>query len=190
MELMEKTLSSERLFQGKILGLRRDTVQLPNGKTAFREVAEHPGGVAVVALTEDNEVMLVRQYRYPFGRKMLEIPAGKREVGEPPFVTAKRELMEEVGAEAEKWYDLGTMLPSPGCYDEVVYIYMAEGLHFSAPCPDEDEFLAIEKMPLEDLVALCLTGEVADAKTVIGVLKAHAFLAAGKKPCALDADGV
>ena len=190
MELNEKVLSSERLFQGVILGLRRDTVQLPNGKTAFREVAEHPGGVAIVALTEEGEVMLVRQYRYPFGRKMLEIPAGKREVGEPPFVTAQRELMEEVGAKAEKWYDLGTMLPSPGCYNEVVYIYMAEGLRFSAPCPDEDEFLAIEKMPLTDLVALCLSGEVADAKTVVGTLKAHAFLAAGKKPCALDADGV
>ena len=121
---------------------------------------------------------------------MLEIPAGKREVGEPPFVTAQRELMEEVGAEAEKWYDLGTMLPSPGCYNEVVYIYMAEGLRFSAPCPDEDEFLAIEKMPLADLVELCLRGEVADAKTVVGALKAHAFLTAGKKPCALDADGV
>ena len=190
MELNEKVLSSERLFQGVILGLRRDTVQLPNGKTAFREVAEHPGGVAIVALTEEGEVMLVRQYRYPFGRKMLEIPAGKREVGEPPFVTAQRELMEAVGAEAEKWYDLGTMLPSPGCYNEVVYIYMAEGLRFSAPCPDEDEFLAIEKMPLADLVELCLRGEVADAKTVVGALKAHAFLAAGKKPCALDADGV
>ena len=190
MELMEKTLSSERLFQGVILGLRRDTVQLPNGKTAFREVAEHPGGVAVVALTEEGEVMLVRQYRYPFGRKMLEIPAGKREAGEPPFVTARRELMEEIGAEAEKWYDLGTMLPSPGCYNEVVYIYMAEGLHFSAPCPDEDEFLAVERMPLADLAALCLTGEVADAKTVVGALKAYTLLQQGKKPCALTTEGV
>ena len=190
MELNEKVLSSERLFQGVILGLRRDTVQLPNGKTAFREVAEHPGGVAIVALTEEGEVMLVRQYRYPFGRKMLEIPAGKREVGEPPFVTAQRELMEEVGAEAEHWYDLGTALPSPGCYGEVLHLYMAEGLRFSAPCPDENEFLAIEKLPLADLVERCLSGEVRDAKTVIGALKVHAFLTAGKKPCALDADGV
>ena len=190
MELKETTLSTEHLFQGKILGLRRDTVLLPNGNTATREVAEHPGGVAIVALTEEGEVLLVRQYRYPFGRKMLEIPAGKREIGEPPFVTAQRELMEEVGAKADRWYDLGTMLPSPGCYNEVVYIYMAEGLHFSAPCPDEDEFLTAEKMPLADLVALCLKGEVADAKTVVGALKSHTFLADGKKPCALDADGV
>lgn len=190
MELNEKVLSTERLFQGVILGLRRDTVQLPNGKTAFREVAEHPGGVAIVALTEEGDVMLVSQYRYPFGRKMLEIPAGKREVGEPPFVTAQRELMEEVGAEADKWYDLGTMLPSPGCYNEEVYIYMAEGLRFSAPCPDEDEFLAIEKMPLADLVELCLRGEVADAKTVVGALKAYTLLQQGKKPCALSAEGV
>lgn len=190
MEMKEKTISSEKLFQGVILGLRRDTVLLPDGKTAFREVAEHPGGVAIVALTDEGEVMLVRQHRYPFNRQLLEIPAGKREVGEPPFVTAQRELKEEVGATADRWYDLGTMLPSPGCYDEVVYIYMAEGLHFSAPCLDEGEFLTAEQMPLSDLVELCLKGEVADAKTVCGALKAHTVLSRGEKPCALPTDGV
>ena len=148
MELNEKVLSSERLFQGVILGLRRDTVQLPNGKTAFREVAEHPGGVAIVALTEDGQVMLVRQYRYPFGRKMLEIPAGKREVGEPPFVTAQRELMEEVGAEAEKWYDLGTMLPSPGCYNEVVYSTWRRGCAFPHPAPMRTSSSPLRRCPL------------------------------------------
>ena len=190
MEMKEVTLSSEKLFQGRILALRHDTVLLPNGATSTREVAEHPGGVGIVALTDAGEVMLVRQYRYPFACTLLEIPAGKREVGEPPFVTAKRELMEEIGAEAEHWYDLGTALPSPGCYGEVLHLYMAEGLRFSAPCPDENEFLAIEKLPLADLVERCLSGEVRDAKTVIGALKVHAFLTAGKKPCALDADGV
>ena len=190
MEMMEKTLSSEELFRGRILRLHRDTVLLPNGNTSTREVAEHPGGVAIVALTEDKEVLLVRQYRYPFGCQLLEIPAGKREEGEPPFVTAQRELLEEVGAEADHWYDLGTALPSPGCYGEVLHLYMAEGLHFSAPDPDEDEFLSIERMPLEDLVALCLSGEVRDAKTIIGALKVHTLLNQGKKPCALATDGV
>ena len=190
MELKEKTLSSERLFQGVILGLRRDTVQLPDGKTAFREVAEHPGGVAIVALTEEREVYLVRQYRYPFSRKLLEIPAGKREVGEPPFVTARRELEEEVGAHAAHWYDLGEIFLSPGCYDEVVHLYMAEGLTFTEQHLDEGEFLTVEKMPLEDLVQLCLDGTVCDAKTVCGALKAQAFLSAGKKPCPLTVEGV
>lgn len=190
MELTEKTLSSEKLFQGKILGLRRDTVLLPNGKTAFREVAEHPGGVAIAALTDKGEIMLVRQHRYPFSRQLLEIPAGKREEGEPPFVTAQRELKEEVGAVAARWYDLGTMLPSPGCYNEVVYLYMAEGLHFSEACLDEDEFLTAERMPLDELVALCLQGEVADAKTVCAALKVHTFFSRGEKPCLLPAEGV
>ena len=190
MEMKEMTLSSEKLFQGVILGLRRDTVRLPDGKTAFREVAEHPGGVAVVALTEQQEIYLVRQYRYPFSRKLLEIPAGKREVGEPPFVTAQRELEEEVGARARRWYDLGTMLPSPGCYNEVVYLYMAEDLTFTQQHLDEGEFLTVEKMPLADLADLCLKGEVADAKTVCAALKAYTFLTRGEKPCALSAEGV
>lgn len=190
MELVEKKISSEEIFSGRILHVHRDTVLLPNGKTAFREVADHPGGVAIVALTEKGEVFLVEQYRYAFSRTMVEIPAGKREVGEEPFLTARRELLEEVGATAEKWYDLGTVIPSPGCYGETLYLYMAEELHFSEQCLDEDEFLNVRKMPLAQLVERCLDGTVADAKTVVGALKAQAFLSAGKKPCALTAEGV
>lgn len=190
MELVEKKIRSEEIFSGRILHVHRDTVLLPNGKTAFREVADHPGGVAIVALTEDNEVFLVEQYRYAFSRNMLEIPAGKREAGEAPFITAQRELLEEIGATAEHWYDLGTVIPSPGCYGETLYLYMAEGLRFTEQCLDEDEFLNVKKMPLADLVALCLDGTVADAKTVCGALKARAFLQAGKKPCPLAAEGV
>ena len=97
MELVEKKIASEEIFSGRILHVHRDTVLLPNGKTAFREVADHPGGVAIVALTEQQEVFLVEQYRYAFSRTMVEIPAGKRETGEAPFLTAQRELLEEVG---------------------------------------------------------------------------------------------
>lgn len=190
MELVEKKIASEEIFSGRILHVHRDTVLLPNGKTAFREVADHPGGVAIVALTEQQEVFLVEQYRYAFSRTMVEIPAGKRETGEAPFLTARRELLEEVGATADKWYDLGTVIPSPGCYGETLYLYMAEGLHFSEQCLDEDEFLNVKKMPLARLVELCLDGTVADAKTVCGALKAQAFLAAGKKPCPLTGEGV
>lgn len=190
MEMKEKTLSSERLFQGKILGLRRDTVLLPDGREALREVAEHPGGVAIVALTEDDEVMLVRQYRYPFNCQMLEIPAGKREAGEPAFVTARRELQEEIGASAQRWYDLGTVLPSPGCYNEVLCLYMAEGLHFTKQQLDEGEFLTVEKLPFQKLVERCLHGEIADAKTVCATLKVLGFRTLGEKPCLLPTEGV
>lgn len=190
MELEEKKLSTEEIFSGRILHVHRDTVLLPNGKTAFREVADHPGGVAIVALTEEDEVYLVEQYRYVFSRPMLEIPAGKREPGEAPFCTARRELLEEIGAEADKWYDLGTVIPSPGCYGETLYLYMATDLRFSRQQLDEDEFLNVQKMPLARLVSLCLDGTITDAKTVCGALKAHAFRTTGKKPCALSAEGV
>ena len=190
MELRETKISTEEIFSGRILHVHRDTVRLPNGKTATREVADHPGGVAIVALTEENEVYLVEQFRYAFDRVLLEIPAGKREIGEPPFVTAQRELREEIGAEADNWYDLGTLLPSPGCFGETLYLYMATNLRFTRQDLDEDEFLNVKKMPLNELVARCLDGTVADAKTVCGALKVYALRAEGKTPCVLPVDGV
>ena len=172
MDLTEKTLSSEKIYDGAIIHVRRDRVLLPNGHTSTREIVEHPGGVTVLPLEADGTVLLVRQYRYAFGRTLLEIPAGKREPGEEPFVTARRELREETGAIAESWTPLGSLIASPGCYDEVLYLYLAQDLHYGATDPDEDEFLAVERMPLEELSRLCLEGEVADAKTVCAVLKA------------------
>lgn len=172
MDLTEKTLSSEKIYDGAIIHVRRDRVLLPNGHTATREVVEHPGGVGILALEADGSVLLVRQYRYAFGRTLLEIPAGKREPGEEPFATARRELREETGAVAESWTPLGKLIASPGCYDEVLYLYLAQDLHYGATDPDEDEFLAVERMPLDELARLCLEGEVADAKTVCAVLKA------------------
>ena len=172
MELTEKTLRSERIYDGKIIHVRRDEVLLPNGHTAMREVVAHPGGVGILALDKDGTVLLVRQYRYAFGRTLLEIPAGKREKGEEPLTTAKRELQEETGAQADNWTSLGALIASPGCYDEVLYLYLATGLRFGQTHPDEDEFLALERMPLAELVRRCMDGEITDAKTVCAALKA------------------
>lgn len=172
MDMTEKTLESREAYRGRILRVREDRVRLPNGKEGVREVVEHPGGVGILALEADGTVLLVRQYRYAFGRTLLEIPAGKREPGEEPFVTARRELREETGAIAESWTPLGSLIASPGCYDEVLYLYLAQDLHYGATDPDEDEFLAVERMPLDQLARLCLEGEVTDAKTVCAVLKA------------------
>lgn len=172
MDMTEKMLESREVYRGRILRVREDKVLLPNGRTGTREVVEHPGGVGILALEADGTVLLVRQYRYAFGRTLLEIPAGKREPGEEPFVTARRELWEETGAIAESWTPLGSLIASPGCYDEVLYLYLAQDLHYGATDPDEDEFLAVERMPLDQLARLCLEGEVTDAKTVCAVLKA------------------
>ena len=170
MELTEKTLTSREVYRGRILRVREDTVRLPNGKTAEREVAEHPGGVGILAL-DGGDVLLVRQYRYAFSRVLTEIPAGKREPGEEPFVTAQRELREEIGATAGKWTELGALIASPGCYGEVLYLYMAQELTFGDTHPDEDEFLDVVRMPFDRAVELCITGELTDAKTVIALLK-------------------
>ncbi len=170
MELTEKTLTSREVYRGRILRVREDTVRLPNGKTAEREVAEHPGGVGILAL-DGGDVLLVRQYRYAFSRVLTEIPAGKREPGEEPFVTAQRELREEIGATAGKWTELGALIASPGCYGEVLYLYMAQELTFGDTHPDEDEFLDVVRMPFDRAVELCMTGELTDAKTVIALLK-------------------
>ena len=170
MELTEKTLTSREVYRGRILRVREDTVRLPNGKTAEREVAEHPGGVGILAL-DGGDVLLVRQYRYAFSRVLTEIPAGKREPGEEPFVTSQRELREEIGATAGKWTELGALIASPGCYGEVLYLYMAQELTFGDTHPDEDEFLDVVRMPFDRAVELCMTGELTDAKTVIALLK-------------------
>lgn len=171
MELTEKTIDSREIFKGRIIRVRLDTVRLPNGKEGIREVVEHPGGVAILAIDSEERVLLVRQYRYPFERVMTEVPAGKREPGEPPFITAQRELQEEVGATADTWTELGTLIPSPGCYGETLYLYMAQDLHFGATHPDEDEFLEPLRVPLDEAVRLCMDGTLTDAKTVAAILK-------------------
>lgn len=173
MDLTERTLSSREIFRGRVVRLRVDEVSLPNGGTSVREVVDHPGGVCILALDGEDRAAVVRQYRYAFSRVMTELPAGKREPGEPPEVTARRELREEVGAEAGSWTDLGKLIPSPGCYGETLYLYLARDLTFSGQHLDEDEFLELSWVPLEELAKQCLSGAIQDAKTVAAVLKAR-----------------
>ena len=168
MNLDEKQLSSEYIYKGKIIRLRRDTALLPNGNTAAREVIEHNGGVCVAALTDNNEVLFVKQFRYPYMETVTEIPAGKRDsANEDPLACGKRELKEETGAEAQKFIPLGKLYPSPGYCGEIIWMYAATGLTFG----EQHEFLSVEKIPLEKAVEMILSGEITDAKTQAAVLK-------------------
>ncbi len=172
MNLEEKQLSKEYIYEGKIINVRKDEALLPDGRTALREVVEHPGGVCVAALTEQNEILMVRQFRYPYGEIVLEIPAGKRDSrDEEPLECGKRELREETGAVAEKIFSLGTLYPTPGYCGEIIWLYGATGISFGETDPDDDEFLTVEKIPLERAVEMIMSGEIKDAKTQTAVLK-------------------
>lgn len=173
MNLTETPLEQEYVYKGKIINLRVDKALLPNGVHAKREVVEHPGGVCVAALTEQNELLFVRQFRYPYQEVVLEIPAGKLSPGEDPLACGKRELKEETGAEAARYEFLGKLYPSPGYCGEIIYMYLAEGLSFGEMNPDEDEFLEVERIPLETAVQQILSGEIVDAKTQAAVLKTY-----------------
>jgi len=172
MNLEEKQLSFDYKYKGRIINLRVDEALLPDGNTAKREVIEHPGGVGVVAEDEKGNILLVKQFRYPYMKEVLEIPAGKRDKnGEDPLLCGKRELREETGAIAENYYSLGTLLPSPGYCGETIWMFAATGLSYTAQDLDSDEFLAVEKIPLEKAVEMVLTGEIDDAKTQTAILK-------------------
>jgi len=171
MSLTEKTLSTQSIYQGKIIDVYKDEVELPNGNRASREVVRHPGGVGVCALTDGGEVYLVKQYRYPHKKALLEIPAGKLERGENPLECGKRELLEETGCTAKEFISLGTVLPTPAYCEEVIHIYLAKGLTFAAQNLDADEFLEVVKMPFTQAVDMIMSGEIADAKTCAAILK-------------------
>ena len=171
MELTEKTLSSEKIFDGRILHVRRDTVLLPNGHQSTREVVDHPGGVCVLALDDQERVLVVSQFRYPYGEVLQELPAGKLEYGEDPAQAAIRELREETGAVAGTFQPLGELYPSPGYCGEIIRMYLARDLSFGDTDPDEDEFLGLERVPFSQLVEQVLSGEIKDAKTIAAVLK-------------------
>ena len=176
-ELWEKQLSSDNVYDGKIFRIAKDRVELPNGRTSIREVAHHCDGVGVLPLTEDGKVLCVRQYRYCFGRVMLEIPAGKMDVGgETPLETAVRELQEETGCTADEMISLGGMAGSPGCMTETVWLYLAKGLHQGQQNPDEDEFLNVEAIDLDELTDMADRGEIIDGKTIVAVYKARRIL--------------
>ncbi|MBI2873550.1 MAG: NUDIX hydrolase [Firmicutes bacterium] len=170
LRLEEKTLSSRSVFKGRIIGLRIDEVELPDGRKASREIVEHPGAVAVVPLTETGEVVMVEQYRVPAGRVLLEIPAGKLEPGENPLACARRELLEETGFLAENLEILTPFYSTPGFCTELAYLVMATGLIKREAATDPDEFLRLRVLPLADTVAMARRGEIPDAKTLLGLL--------------------
>ena len=176
MDLTEKTVSSEKIFDGKILHIRRDVALLPDGQEAVREVVDHPGGVCVLALDGENQALLVRQFRYPYMQELRELPAGKREYGEDPREAAVRELREETGAVAGKFQSLGELYPSPGYCGEIIRMYLAQDLRFGETDLDEDEFLTLERIPFSQLVQEVMDGKIKDAKTIAAALKAKTLL--------------
>lgn len=176
LHLKEEQLRSEEIYRGRILNVTRDTVLLENGIEALREVVHHPGGACVVPLTDDGQVLMVRQFRYPHHMETLEVPAGKLEYGEDPLTCAVRELKEEVGGEAAQLEPLGSLFPTPAYDEEVIYMYLARhigGLH--AQSLDADEFLDVVQMPLAEAVQMVMENRIHDAKTQIALLKT-AFL--------------
>ncbi|HEY2495337.1 MAG TPA: NUDIX hydrolase [Paenibacillus sp.] len=177
--LEEITLSTQSIFQGKIISLQVDTVQLPNGNTATREVVRHPGAVAVLALHE-GKLIVVDQYRQPLGRCEVEIPAGKLEQGEDPLEAAVRELKEETGYSCGEMKHLQSFYTSPGFADELIHLYVTEDLTVGEMAPDEDEFLEMSELTLEEAYRYIQEGRISDAKTIMAVYAWHLYTLTGK----------
>lgn len=176
MHLEEKTLSSETVFEGKIFTITHDTVELENGNTAIRDCLLHHGGVCVLPVNENNEVLLVKQFRYPFRTVLTEIPAGKLEYGEDHRQCGLRELKEEIGAEPESFEYLGCLYPTVAYDTEIIHMYLARGLRFGEQHLDRDEFIDVVKMPFEEALQLVYDNELPDAKTQLAILKASRML--------------
>ena len=177
----EKCLDSKLIFDGKVLHLYRDEIYLPDGREAFREFCRHIGAVCVVPVTDDGEIICVKQYRYAVGEVMLEIPAGKLDAkDEDPREAALRELREETGATCKKLTYMGKYFSSPAILDECIHMYMAEGLEFGDTDFDEDEFIEIVKIPVDELVDMIMRGEVHDGKTQAAVVRAALAIAGGR----------
>jgi ADP-ribose pyrophosphatase len=168
--LAEKPLTEDVMWTGRIFNVNRLRVELPDGRQALRDVVRHPGAVAVVALTDDGRICLVRQYRTSLARVTVEIPAGKLDPGEDPLACARRELKEETGMEASQMAFLTTIATSDGFTDELIHIYMATGLQFVNSAPDDDEFINVDLVPLSELIDAVLDGRIEDCKTVTGAL--------------------
>lgn len=166
----EVTLSTKLIYKGKILNLRVDTVQLPNGNQSKREVVEYEGAVGIVALPSEHEILMVRQFRYPVKKEFLEIPAGKLERGEAPLDCAQRELREETGAVAQNWEKICSFYSTPGFSNEKMHLFLATNISFQEQNLDEDEFVEVEKMDFYDALQLIRKGVICDAKTIVSVL--------------------
>ena len=180
MDLNETVTASERIYEGKIVRLRVDTIALPNGKTSKREVVEHGEAVAIVPMRDDKTVLLVRQFRLPAGKVLLEIPAGGLEEGEDAQEAAARELSEEIGMTPGRLVSLYSAYLAPGYTTEKIHGFLALDLTEKPGQADEDEFVELAPMPLEDAIAAIATGEIEDAKTIAGLTLAARYLAAAK----------
>ncbi|MHB1334688.1 MAG: NUDIX domain-containing protein [Candidatus Humimicrobiaceae bacterium] len=175
-DLEEKKISSEKVFEGKIIKLFFDKVMLPNKKLATREKVWHPGAVAVVPLTSNNEIILIKQYRYPVEEVLIEIPAGKLDKDEAPGDCAKRELQEEVGAVGGNLVHLTSFHTTPGFSNEFLHLYLAINFEKKENNPDEDEFLQILSIPVKDCIDWVFEGIIKDAKIIIGILMANEYI--------------
>ena len=170
-KFIEKTLSSEKIFTGRVISLQVDEVELPNGKTSKRELIKHPGAVAIIALTPENKLVLVEQYRKALEKSIVEVPAGKLEKGEEPLTSAERELEEETGYECEKMEHLISFYTAPGFCDELVHVFLAHNISKkeNAAGLDEDEFVELLELTLEEAEQLMDEGKICDAKTAYAV---------------------
>lgn len=170
-DLIEKKQSSELIFDGNLLKVYKDKVELPNGNPAYREWIKHPGASAVIPVLPNGDVIFIRQYRYPVRQVVLEVPAGKLDIaGEDPLECAKRELKEETGYTAEKYTKLTTIATTVGFSDEYIHIYAAEELTAGEQCPDSDEFLNVVKLPLTTAVEYVRQGKIFDAKSIAAIM--------------------
>ena len=165
-------IERKEIYSGRVIQVSVDEVELPTGVRVPLEIVRHPGGAAAVALDDAGRVCLLRQFRHAAGGYIYELPAGKLEPGEPPETTARRELVEEASTSAEHWESLGAYLSSPGCFTEVIHLYLATGLRKVAGAPEADEVFQVEWWPLEKALEKALSGELTDAKTIIGILRA------------------
>lgn len=175
MNFEEKTLSSEYVYNGKVIDVKRDEVTVANGHQSVREVVEHTGGVVILAIKGD-KILTVKQYRYPLKKVSVELPAGKLEKGENPDFASKRELREETGYTAKKWSSLGYIYTSPGFCDEKLYLYLAQDLDYDKQSPDEDEILEANEISIKEVLKMIDTGIINDSKTICTIMRAREYL--------------
>ena len=175
MEFEEKTLSSEYVFRGKVIDVKRDDILVSNGHKSIREVVEHSGGVVILAI-KDGRILTVNQFRYPIKTTSIELPAGKLEVGEDPDFASKRELEEETGYIAKNWKPLGYIYTSVGFCNEKLYLYLATDLEYKQVNPDEDEIIEAKEYPIKEVFEMIDNGKINDAKTLCALLRAREYI--------------
>ena len=169
-------------YRGRVITVNVERVTLPNGRKADLEIIHHPGGAAIVAIDSEERICILRQYRHAAGGWLWELPAGKLEPAEPPLHTARRELIEEAGVEARNWYSLGDIFSSPGVFKEIIHLYLARDLTPRITAHEEHEVIEVHWIPLAEAWHRAAIGELRDAKTALGILRAQALLQGGKLP--------